>query len=143
MKNNESLFITVILLSVLISCNRNTERDKAQIIQTENEFAMMAEENGIAVAFHHFAADSAVILRGGRLIKGKEAIRDYYNGAMKPGTKLKWAPDFTDVSGDLGYTYGRYTHLVPDTAGIVTESHGIFHTVWKRQADGSWRFVWD
>jgi len=85
-----------------------------------------------------------VILRGGKLNQGAgEAIREYYQQNLKPGTKLQWAPDYTDVSGDLGYTYGRYTHLVPDSSGNVTESHGIFHTVWKRQSDGSWRYVWD
>jgi len=113
------------------------------MVTTERDFAVMAEEEGVAAAFYHFAADSAVILRGGKLIRGREAIRDYYLQNLKPGTKLQWAPDYTDVSGDLGYTYGRYTHQVPDSSGNITESLGMFHTVWKRQPDGSWRFVWD
>ena len=58
---------------------------------------------------------------------------------------LKWKPDFVDVaaSGDLGYTYGHYTYSYIDSTGKAAEDKGIFHTVWKRQPDGNWRFVWD
>ena len=79
-----------------------TEADRALIIATELDFAKMAEEEGVAAAFYEFASDSAVINRGGNLIKGKEAIREYYQSSLKPGTKLIWAPDFADVSGDIG-----------------------------------------
>lgn len=121
----------------------NTQKYKAQIIQTELDFAKMADEAGVAAAFYEYAADSAVIGRGGKVIKGREAIREYYEKNLRPGTRLQWTPDFADVSGDIGYTWGNYTHLVPDSAGNITESHGVFHTVWKRQPDRSWRFVWD
>lgn len=137
-----TILLAVIILSGL-SCTSADERLKAEIIRTEHDFAIMADEAGVAEAFYHFAADSAVILRGGKLIRGKEAISDYYRNSLKPGTKLLWEPDFTEVSGSLGYTYGRYTHQIPDSDGSIIESHGYFHTVWKRQADGSWRFVWD
>ena len=58
---------------------------------------------------------------------------------------LSWKPDFVDVSasGDLGYTYGHFTYSYTDSTGTIMESSGVFHTVWKRQADGSWLFVWD
>jgi ketosteroid isomerase-like protein len=122
---------------------RNTEKEKSDIISTESAFAKMAAQEGIAAAFHVYAADSAVISRGGKLIHGREAIRDYYLKNIFPGTTLQWEPDFVDVSGDIGYTWGKYTLAVPDSTGRLTVTHGIFHTVWKRQSDGSWRFVWD
>jgi ketosteroid isomerase-like protein len=139
------LFIlTLIMVTACSSPSaKDAEKQKAQIIQTELEFAKMADEEGVAAAFYAYAADSAVIGRGGKIIKGRDAIRDYYEKNLRPGTKLQWAPDFADVSGDIGYTWGKYTHSVPDSTGKITESHGVFHTVWKRQSDGSWRFVWD
>ena len=59
--------------------------------------------------------------------------------------KLEWKPDYIDVSisGDLGYTYGKFTFSAIDTTGKLIESEGIFHTVWKKQEDGSWKYVWD
>jgi len=137
------ILATVAILLIIFSCRTNSVKDRENIISTEHKFAEMAVEKGIADAFYYFAADNAVILRSGKLIKGKSAIRDYYTKNLKPGTRLLWEPDHVDVSGDLGYTWGQYTHMVPDSTGRINESHGIFHTVWKRQPDGKWRFVWD
>jgi len=123
--------------------SRNVKDDKAAILDTEAAFALMAQEEGIAAAFFHYAADNAVISRGGRLIKGGEAIRDYYLENLKTGTRLQWTPDYVEVSGDLGYTWGKYILTIPDSTATTMESTGIFHTVWKRQPDGSWRYVWD
>jgi ketosteroid isomerase-like protein len=144
-KEMKHLLILVLIMTTACSSpsEKSMEKYKAQIIQTELDFAKMADEAGVAAAFYEYAADSAVIGRGGKIIKGREAIRDYYENALMPGTRLQWAPDFADASGDIGYTWGKYTHLVPDSTGNITESHGVFHTVWKRQPDGSWRFVWD
>lgn len=106
----------------------------------------MTAEKGMAEAFAFFAADSAVIKRGESIIKGKKAIFESYN---KPNSntniKLLWAPDFVDVSssGDLAYTYGKYTYTYTDTTGTEQEFNGIFHTVWKRQANGKWKYVFD
>ena len=62
-----------------------------------------------------------------------------------PKAKLEWIPDFVDVSasGDLGYTYGKYTITTIDSIGQTIKRGGIFQTIWKRQPDGRWRFVWD
>lgn len=76
---------------------------------------------------------------------GKDSILKYYKSRNAGEAQLQWSPNFIDVaeSGDLGYTYGTYTFTYRDTSGVIRESRGIFHTVWKRQPDGSWRFVWD
>ena len=105
----------------------------------------MAQSDGVQKAFVYFAADSAAILRQNRVLKGREAIRLQYESFPKNGAILEWTPDFADVSvsGDLGYTYGKYTLTSSDSVGHTTHSEGVFHTVWKRQQDGKWRFVWD
>lgn len=46
-------------------------------------------------------------------------------------------------SGDLAYTYGKYNFSALSTNGEKISSTGIFHTVWKKQDDGSWKYVWD
>lgn len=86
-------------------------------------------------------------MRNNILIKGKDAINNSF-GNQDPGpgkVELAWEPDFVDVSGsgDLGYTYGKYTYSVTDSSGAVKLDSGIFPTVWKRQANSEWRFVWD
>jgi ketosteroid isomerase-like protein len=144
-------FLCLALLMVC-SCQPPNNKDlrvqwKEEIIQAEKDFAKMAEEEGIPKAFLHFAADEAVLLRNNKLVKGKIAIEARYEGNLEKDDQvsLVWAPDFVDValSGDLGYTYGPYTYTSLDSLGQKTESEGVFHSVWKRQKDGSWKYVWD
>lgn len=139
------------LLSLLISsCSENEKDDqvkkwKQEIENTELEFADMASKEGLQKAFLSYAADDAVLNRNNTILKGKEAIKDYFENQTLSDVKLVWAPDFIEVSrsGDLGYTYGKFNFSAIDTTGNKIEAQGIFHSVWKRQADGNWRFVWD
>jgi len=136
-------------MAFLFSCTSQStfpthEKLKSELFKVEKEFCAMAQSEGVKKAFVHFAADSAVILRRNHILKGKTAISQQYE--TFPGTaKLEWTPDFADISasGDLGYTYGRYSLTTTDSVGHTSRSEGFFHTVWKRQPDGEWRFVWD
>ncbi len=118
---------------------------KAELFAVEKEFCDMDQRDGAQKAFVYFAADSAVIQRRNQVLKGKDAILRQYESFADKGAKLEWTPDFADVSvsGDLGYTYGKYTYTTVDSLGNIAKSEGIFHTVWKRQSDGQWKFVWD
>jgi len=141
------LFVLVVIINAchLPSVPSSPQKLKSELFAVEKEFCAMAQTDGIQKAFVYFAADSAVILRRNTVLKGKEAIRLQYASFPQKGSKLEWAPDFADVSasGDLGYTYGRYTLTSTDSIGHTTKNEGVFHTVWKRQPDGQWRFVWD
>ncbi len=146
----QSLTIIILLILVVTSCMKETKNDiekwKQEIIATEHAFNEMAKTDGIPNAFITFAADDAVLLRNNMLIKGKEALKESYEKRFPSGkVSLTWAPDFVEVSssGDLGYTYGKYLYTATDSLGNSTSKEGIFHTVWKRQADGKWKYVWD
>ena len=143
--SNLLLYIFVILLAGLWSCKPDREKCKQEIVQTERDFAKMASEKGVATAFSFYVADSGLVNIGNKFFRGKAEVRKHYDSWTLKDVKLTWAPDFVDVSSscDLGYTYGKYTFSFRDSTGKINESNGIFHTVWKRQADGTWRFVWD
>jgi len=50
----------------------------------------------------------------------------------------------TQVSGNLGFGRGTYTEIVQSRAGGATENiDGKFLTVFKKQADGSWKIYRD
>jgi ketosteroid isomerase-like protein len=131
-----------------MGCNSrqdSLEKWKAEIVETENEFAAMAGQEGITEAFLAFAADDAVLMRNNALVIGKEAMKESLEASSRADVSLSWKPDFVDVSssGDLGYTYGKFIYTLTDSLGNKKVQEGIFHTVWKRQEDGSWKFVWD
>lgn len=148
MKILKQVLALVILTGLLLSCSPEINQKeiwKNEVMQTELDFAEMAKTEGIAKAFEVFAADDAVLLRNNALVLGKEGIRKLYENRNLNNVSLEWKPDFIEVSasGDLAYTYGKYNYSTVDSAGVTTSSNGIFHTVWKRQADGSWKYVWD
>ncbi len=122
---------------------KSIEKWKQEIRETEQSFAKMAREEGIHVAFITYAAEDAVLMRNNDLVVGKNNIDLFYKNQTSKG--LTWIPEFVEVaaSGDLAYTYGHYTYTYTDTFGNTIEDIGIFHTVWKRQPNGTWRFVWD
>ena len=118
---------------------------KLEILDTEKAFAQLVKEKGMKIGFLTYASDQAVLNRGGKLIRGKKEIEVYFDQLTLKDVRLEWAPDFVDVSasGDLGYTYGKYIFEAIDQTGQETRSTGIFHTVWKREPNGEWRYVWD
>lgn len=147
--NKHLNFASFLLLGMLLlgcgSHNQDLEKWKKEIVEVEKAFNDMAQQEGLVKAFEFFAANDGVIRRSKKIIKGKEAIRKWYENDVQPNETLTWKPTFVDVSksGDLAYTYGNFTFTFPDSLGNMKQNTGIFHTVWKRQADGSWRFVWD
>lgn len=141
-------FLIYLLTITLFSCSTEDikEKSKSEILQTERAFAMKAATDGAAEAFAFYAADDAAISRKGKIIKGKNDLIEYYKkNEILGNSKLEWTPEFVEVSesGDLGYTYGYYTFIVSDSTRNEIKSTGVFHTVWKKQDDGSWKFVWD
>jgi ketosteroid isomerase-like protein len=154
MKTKMTSYSAVYMFSfclLFLSCgtkkNMNDKNSlKNEIIQTEQQFETAAREKGIEEAFFSFADEHAVIKREhDTLILGKAGIKNYYHNPVYKEASVTWKPDFTDVSDDgtLGYTFGKYTWKAKDRNGKVAEYRGIFHTVWKRQSDGTWKYVWD
>ncbi|MFI5134229.1 MAG: YybH family protein [Chitinophagales bacterium] len=92
-----------------------------------------ADENGIETATNEMP------------LVGKSAITDYAATHSDSALKVQWIATKGDVaaSGDLGYTYGSYTDQMKTKAGKDTTVHGVYITVWKRQADGSWKYLAD
>ncbi|MEL0456760.1 nuclear transport factor 2 family protein [Flavobacteriaceae bacterium SZ-1-7] len=145
---NKLFTIFIIFTLSFYSCKNEAEKEmtkvwKDEIVKTEIEFSNLAQEKGMNIAFLKFVANDGVLLRNNKLIKGKDSIKTFMQNSTSKG--LSWKPDFVDVSasGDMGYTYGKYIFEYQDSLGNKKTSEGIFHTVWKRQADNTWKFVWD
>ena len=71
-----------------------------------------------------------------KLIAEGFAIRDY---------KLSWRPNKAGVarSGELGYTSGKYRVSFKDATGKTISDNGKYLMVWKKQADGAWKVLFD
>jgi len=83
----------------------------------------------------------------GKRIEGKAAIKEYMTPVLsRPDFRLEWKPLASALApgGALGYTVGSWEGVVLGDAGQrQVKVHGGFVTVWKRQADGSWKVLFD
>lgn len=147
-----NLTLSLLLISMLACTSTDQQKEtidleqiKADVRQAEKDFNDLAARKGVPAAFLAFAAEDAVLNRNNQIFKGKEAIKTYFDAGTLQNVSLIWAPDFVEVSasGDMAYTYGKYQFSAVGSTGQEIKSEGIFHTVWKKQIDGSWKFVYD
>lgn len=148
---NRIILVLVILFSMTIGAtaqSRSTVRENLveQIRKMEKQFETDLNNSGAAYAFEKYAAPNAVIKRQqDSLIYGPAGIRLYYANAIYKNAQAHWSPDYIDISedGTLAYTYGKYTWKIVTASGGISQLNGVFHTVWKKQPDGLWKYVWD
>lgn len=128
-----------------IDRQNNKKIAEREIVMAEANFAAASASRGVRAAFLEFADDSAVIVRAGRVYNGKRGIDEYYSNQSLKNVSLTWKPDFVQAahSADLGYTYGKYHFSAIDSSGKTITAAGIFHTVWRKQRDGKWKFMYD
>jgi ketosteroid isomerase-like protein len=95
-------------------------------------------------AFKHFAApDAGKFAPPSRFVFGPEGIETIFTGAP-PGAGPAWRPEAVSVarSNDLGFTYGpAWPRQGP--APRDAEVRGRYFTIWRRQPDGTWKYVVD
>lgn len=109
------------------------------------EFSKDATRYGTGVAFGRYAAADAQIFSGpGEFISGPHAISESF-GAPTDRNSLVWHPVHGEVasSGDLGFTVGNAVFTGVREDGAKLERYSKYLTVWKKQRDGSWRYVVD
>lgn len=141
------------VLLAFISCSPSSEQvsqlTQEEVIQEiytiEQAFNEMLAKEGRAIAFAYFAAEDGGINRGGKMIIGKEAIKVFYDKSTTTNISLTWKPDKVEVSDDftMASTWGKSEFSGTRVNGETFENTGLFHTVWKRQSDGSWRYIYD
>lgn len=140
----KTLLIVIIVSFSLAGCAQEQDRESelADLLETDRRFSELSAEKGAYEAFDSFMADDAVLYQDrSHPIRGGAAIRE----AMTGDGTLRWEPFFADISesSDLGYTLGEYAYTVTDSLGVLRTSTGYYVSIWKRQPDGGWKFVFD
>jgi ketosteroid isomerase-like protein len=112
------------------------------LIDAELGFARMSLEQGIRAAFlANFAADGIVFEPAPVRLRETWSARP--EGADAKSLRLDWQPAQAGVarSYDMGYTTGPFT--LTDAAHPDRTRHGVFFSVWQRDAAGVWQVVLD
>jgi ketosteroid isomerase-like protein len=98
-----------------------------------------------AEGWMQFMAPDGALIRPTGTLTGP-AVRDAVTKMFADTSfTLTWEPAQADVgsSGDLGYTIGHWEAHSRNEKGAPTSSTGRYLTIWKQQADRSWKVVQD
>ena len=109
------------------------------------DFSSDATKFGTGEAFGRYAAGDAQIFSGpGEFISGPHAISESFGPPTEKNT-LVWHPVHGEVaaSGDLGFTVGNAVFTGIREDGAQMQRFSKYLTIWKKQRDGSWRYVVD
>jgi hypothetical protein len=135
----------IIMICIIISCNTkksstNSVDNTFQLLDTDRSFSKLSEQKGIKFALIQFIYNKGVFLRPGTFpLIGGQAL-NYISQLDDNSYMMTWEPRGGSVasSGELGYTYGVYS-LKPNNKDTIL--YGTYVSVWKKQADGNWKFV--
>src|SRR5262245_35102039 len=132
-----SLFpwLAVAIVSAGCAQSVNPEQGRASLMAVDREWSQTVKDTNKFVSY--FAPDASVYLPGAPVVKGQPAIKDTVTQMFAtPGFSLQFAPAKAEISnsGEVGYTTGTYQ------AG---PEKGKYVTVWKKQADGTWKVAED
>lgn len=105
----------------------------SKVVATELAFARAAQEEGQWTAFRKFAAEGALIYG----LNGAVEAEPFLRSLEDPPRAVAWQPHlvWSSCDGSLAVTKGGYREPEGET--------GSFSTVWQRQRDGEYRYLFD
>jgi ketosteroid isomerase-like protein len=135
-------FFAVLALGVAGACATTAPHGApaftpAPVVAAERAFAADGRAMGVKASFLKHSASDAIIIQPDPVNAHQSlaAAPDLVPGAKR--SILVWWPLWAGVSrsGDLGFTTGPFT--------LDDKPIGHYFTVWKKQPDGSWKWVFD
>lgn len=114
----------------------DSEEAVAPVIAAERAFAARHQQVSVKQAFQEFSADEGVAVRPDGVKNVKEDLARWPE--REDAGFIQWWPAFAGVarSGEFGFTTG------PASYG-GGKSFSNYFTLWKKQPDGSWKWVID
>lgn len=144
---------TVGLLALLTSCAQppqsvdTHDADIQALKDNEAQWNKDYQTKDLEKITAHYADDAVLIAPGAPPSIGKQAIHSALKEMVADNAlSLSFQAERVDVakSGDVAYTQGSYTLTLTDPATKKPiNDKGSYVTVYKKQADGSWKAVSD
>lgn len=145
----KKMILIALIIVTFISCNQqevDTKTEGEKLMQTSREWSQVAASGNADSILSYWTDDAIVISAGEENLKGKNSIRQMVEGSFKsPGFNISWEPKTAEISksGDLGYLLETTKMTMTDSLGKASVQTFNAVTIWKKQADGSWKCVVD
>jgi ketosteroid isomerase-like protein len=130
------LVIALLMLFALARPAVAQPADAEAVVAAERAFAADALATGLDASFLKWSTEDAVMIADGGARLAREVLNPHAR-FDRNAPSLVWWPNWAGISksGDLGFTTG------PVEVGGVRSGH--YFTIWERQADGGWKWVYD
>jgi ketosteroid isomerase-like protein len=136
LRASEAALVAALLAAIPAAAQ--AQANAAPVIAAERAFAARAAEVGVAQSFLDFMTDDAIVFAPAP-VNARElySSRPAGKSPKEGGALLAWWPNWAGIarSGDLGFTTGP--------AEVNGKRSLNYFTVWRKQADGRWRWVYD
>jgi uncharacterized protein (TIGR02246 family) len=117
-------------------------RGEAAVRRLTQEWVLACNTRQLDELIELYAPDALVLRSNLPPIRGAMAVREFFYSSLEAGLgEVAVEPMRVEVSGDLAHEVGRYSALVPGTAGKRREERGKYLWVFAKQASGDWKLV--
>jgi uncharacterized protein (TIGR02246 family) len=117
-------------------------RGEAAVRRLTQEWVLACNTRQLDELMELYAPDALVLRSNLPPIRGVMAIREFFFGSLEAGLgEVAVDPMRVEVLGDLAHEVGRYSALVPGTAGKRREERGKYLWVFAKQASGDWKLA--
>lgn len=133
------LLFLLLLPFFLFAQDPKQKENLQKLIETEKAFTQASISQGTKTAFLNFLSNESIVFDKSMPVSGLE----YWQNLDFKGV-ITWQPLIVEIAGslDFGYTVGNYqSHNTSATDKPST--FGSFVTLWKKQADNSWKVAVD
>ena len=106
--------------------------------------AYQAKNAAAAAAFYD--KDGAMLTPNRPRLTGKDALRKFIAKSFTlQDYDIAWRPNKAEIarSGELGYTSGSYEMSFRPPRGRLFFDKGKYLMIWKKQATGAWKVLFD
>jgi uncharacterized protein (TIGR02246 family) len=117
-----------------------------QAIDSANaRFADAMKRGDTTAMASNYSDDAIVMMPGVEAWRGRDAVRKGFAGfvSQAPVKEFTGKTDDVMVAGDVAVETGTYEMTLQPKGGKEIKDKGKYLTIWKRQADGSWKIVRD
>jgi uncharacterized protein (TIGR02246 family) len=117
-------------------------RGEAAVRRLTQEWVLACNTRQLDELIELYAADALVLRSNLPPIRGAMAVREFFYSSLEAGLgEVSVDPMRVEVLGDLAHEVGRYSALVPGTAGKRREERGKYLWVFAKQSSGDWKLV--
>jgi ketosteroid isomerase-like protein len=133
------LLLAVAGVATMTAATADPQRWQQEVTAAETAFARSMAERNFAAFSALLSAQAVFFTTPGEPLRGKAAVAAYWRRFFDaPQAPFSWAPDRVEVLDD-----GTLAHSSGPVRNPAGEPVSRFNSVWRQEAPGVWRVVFD